>query len=113
MQLKLRTIDDTVICAIKGEMTISSVEEISRTFDSLLAKKTRKVIINCKHMTYIDSSGLAGLLRFSQGLAAGQGVLLLCAVSPKILSLLAITKLDTVFRIFETEEEALRGSYGY
>ena len=79
----------------------------------IIFDKQRKVLLNLKDVEYIDSSGFAFLIQFSEELKSRQGVVFFSNLSPKIRSLFAITKLDSVFKLYETEQEALKDFYGY
>jgi anti-anti-sigma factor len=62
---------------------------------------------------YIDSSGLASLIDLSKDLKSIQGIVFMSNISPKVSSILSITKLDKIFKIFDSQEEALKNFYGY
>ena len=113
MQVRQKVKDAVTICFIRGEITIDTVEDLKRTFKKVIADKTRKVLLNFKDVDYIDSAGLASLIQFSRDLKGIQGAVFFCDLSPKIISLFAITKLENAFPIYETEEAALHDFYGY
>lgn len=58
-------------------------------------------------MEYIDSVGVAALAKFAKNVAAKNGALALCCLSPKLGSIFCIMKLGKVFRIYDTQEQAL------
>ena len=113
MQVKQTQKEDAVICAIIGEINIDTVDRLKTIFEKLTSAKSRKVIFNFEKLEYIDSAGFACLIRFSQDIKNIQGILSFSNLSPKIRSLFAITKLESIFKIYETEEEAIEDSYGY
>ena len=113
MQIKLKDSDGVVICCISGEVTIDTVPELKKTFKKIIDNKTRKVLLDFRGVDYIDSSGLASLIDLSRNLKVIQGMVFMSELSPKVSSIFSITKLDKVFRIFDTEEEALKSFYGY
>jgi len=79
----------------------------------LVEQNHRKVLLNFSDVEYIDSAGLASLIDLSKQLKNIQGSVFLCSFSPKIMSVFGITKLDRMFKIYETENEALQEFYGY
>lgn len=113
MKTRLKQEDNMVICYVSGEINIESISELRDVFKKIISDGMRRVILNFRHLDYIDSAGLASLIEFSKELKNIQGVLFLSDLSPKVSSLLAITKLESVFKIYETEDEALKDSYGY
>ena len=78
---------------------------------SLLAAGDKQILINLADVSHMDSSGLGDLVSaFATAKAQGATVKLM-HLTPRIDSLLQITKLVTVFEIFESEEQALQ-SFG-
>lgn len=95
------------IVSISGEVDLNSSPQMRKLFDDLIAKKASKIIVNFKKVSYIDSSGLATLIEMMQRLKKNQGLMCLVEMSDKIRSLFEITKLDKLFKIYRTQEEAL------
>jgi anti-sigma B factor antagonist len=67
----------------------------------------RNVILNLKSVDYIDSSGLGTLVAAHSTLNKAGGGLALMNLSKRSAELLILTKLATVFRIFEDEKAAV------
>ena len=113
MQVKQIEKENVVICCISQEINIDTVSDLKKMFKDLIDKNARKVLLNFKKLDYIDSSGLACLIKFSKDLKRIQGIMFLSDLSPKVRSLFAITKLESAFKLYDTEEEALKDFYGY
>jgi anti-sigma B factor antagonist len=94
MQVKLKEKEGIVSCYISEEINIDTVADLKDVFKKIICDNSRKVILNFKDLDYIDSSGLACLIQFSQDLRNIQGALFLSDVSPKVRSIFAITKLE-------------------
>jgi len=99
---------DAVVCAIEGEINITTSPELRKLFDKFIRSNIKKVIIDFKNVSYIDSSGLATLIEMLQRLKKIEGSLKLVSMPQKIKNIFEITKLDKLFEIFETKEEALK-----
>jgi anti-sigma B factor antagonist len=69
--------------------------------------ESRNVILNLKGVDYIDSSGLGTLVAAHSTLSKAAGGLALMNLSKRSAELLILTKLATVFRIFEDEKSAV------
>ena len=67
----------------------------------------RNVILNMKGVDYIDSSGLGTLVAAHSTLSKADGALALMKLSKRSAELLILTKLATVFRIFDDEKSAV------
>jgi len=113
MRLAQKVKGDVVVCNISGEINIDTIENLNKIFKKIVEGNSRKVLFNLKDVEYIDSSGFACLVKLSRDLSAIQGVLFFSNISPKIRSLFAIIKLDRAFKIYETEDEALKDFSGH
>lgn len=74
---------------------------------SLISTGQNRILLNMEGVSYIDSSGLGALVGAYTSVAATQGQLKLVKLPPKAKHLLQLTKLLTVFEIFEDEEAAV------
>jgi anti-sigma B factor antagonist len=102
----------------QGEVTLLDIQgviklgESAREFSSYLEKvlqdETGPVVINFEGINYMDSTGLGELIGYLQKFEDRQRKMVLVKPSHRILALLKITKLDTVFKIFDSRDEALR-----
>ncbi|HEX2572760.1 MAG TPA: STAS domain-containing protein [Polyangia bacterium] len=77
---------------------------------ALLARTANRalLILSLERVRFIDSSGLGTLVSLLKNLAAG-GRLHLVDVHDDVQVLLRITRLDRIFPVFSTVEDALRG----
>lgn len=64
------------------------------------------VIFNLENLEYINSTGLNFIISTFTKLRNAGGELIICCVSQKVEDLLVITKLNTIFTICESLEEA-------
>lgn len=86
--------------------------ELKEALVELRSEGVRKVAIDFAGVPYIDSSILGQLVHGYSELRKMGGNLKLVNPSRKIVDVLALTRLDTVFEIFGTREEAIRGWIG-
>ena len=68
---------------------------------------TNKILLNLKGVRYIDSSGIGELIANFTTVNRGGGQLKLLNLTEKVQDLLVITKLLTVFDVYDNEAEAL------
>jgi len=110
MQLKInvRTLNDgiaVVDCAgriVFGEETA----ELRDRVRTLIAKGSR-VILNLADVTYIDSVGLGTLVALYTTARNAGGSIKLARLTQRVGDLLQVTKLLTVFEVYNSEEEAV------
>ena len=107
MNCTLSKVDGFTVVAIAGEIDLNSSPQMRKAFGELIDKGTTKVIVDLKQVSYIDSSGLATLIEVMQKIKKNRGAMSLVNMSDKIRNLFEITKLDKLFSIYRTQEEAL------
>ncbi len=70
-----------------------------------------RIILNLQHVEYIDSSGLGALVICYTSLQKGGGALKLANLNRRNIELLLLTKLSTVFEIFDNEQYAVNSFF--
>ena len=109
MQIKERTIDGVVILDVSGKILIGEAElQLKRKLTQLLEHGRLRIIINLGEVPYMDSSGLGAIVRCYSAVRKAGGELKLINLTQRMLDLLTITKLTTLFDTYDTEEEALK-----
>jgi anti-sigma B factor antagonist len=109
MVLNPRRLDDVVILDLSGRITMGEGTVILRDrIQKLLAAGDRKFLLNLADVDYIDSSGLGELVSSFTTVRNQQGQLKLLNLTRRVQDLLQITKLLTVFEVFNSEAEALK-----
>jgi anti-sigma B factor antagonist len=109
MNLKIdkRVVDGIAIMSCHGRVMFG--EEATLLRDSLkeALKKTPRLVLNLSDVTYIDSGGLGTLVGVYSSARAGGADIKLTGLGQRLRDVLQITKLATVFQVFDTEQEAL------
>ncbi|MCE2514278.1 MAG: STAS domain-containing protein [Acidobacteria bacterium] len=109
MTIEERPTGDVMILDLKGKLTIGDGDELLKDkINSLVQQGHTKLILNLADVPYIDSGGLGQVVRTFTTVKQHNGSLKLMNVTKRIEDLLAITKLLTVFDVFETEQDALQ-----
>ena len=109
MVVKARRLDDVVILDLSGRITIGEGTLVLRNqIQKLLAGGDRKFLLNLADVDYIDSSGLGELVTSFTTVRNHEGSLKLLNLTRRVQDLLQITKLLTVFDVFNNETEALK-----
>src|SRR5437867_515801 len=105
--VRRHTVGDVEILVCSGHITL---DEGSRMFRDALQSITPvqdKIVVNLRMVSYIDASGIGELVSAYTRLTNQGAQLRLCDVPPRITDLLQITKLYTVFEIYESEKAAV------
>ena len=115
MDYTARQNDDVTILDLTGRLSLGEAVAfgpgsgliLSDTVKELTKKGKKNILLNLAGVTYVDSSGV-GQLVGAMTSARNQGVgLKLLRPNTKVLELLKMSKLDTVFDIFEDEATAV------
>ena len=110
MALKMtnREVDGVAVVALEGRIVLGEESNALREkVKSMIADGKKKVVLNMQNVTFIDSAGL-GTLVASHHSAKSQGAALkLAHLGSKFQEVLQITKLLTVFDVYNTEAEAV------
>jgi anti-sigma B factor antagonist len=111
MSLKLqeRQVGDVVVLDADGRITLGEGASLFRDkLSELQAKRELKLLLNLEKVSYLDSSGLGELVSGYNSIMESGGNLKLLNLNKRVHDLLQITKLYTVFDVFEDEATALR-----
>jgi len=108
MKIEARTIGDITLLDCSGKITLGEgTMTVRNTVRDIVKADGKKIILNLADVNYIDSSGIGELVSTYTTVTNSGGQLKLLNLTKKIHELLAITKLLTVFQVFENEQAAL------
>ncbi|MCS7044649.1 MAG: STAS domain-containing protein [Bryobacteraceae bacterium] len=110
MSLKLTTrqVGDVTVVDAAGRITLGEGSSAFRdTIKELVNKGQKKILVNLGEVTYIDSSGIGELVSGYTTVSNAGGQLKLLNLTKRVHDLLQITKLYTVFEVFDDEAKAL------
>ncbi|HEX9727228.1 MAG TPA: STAS domain-containing protein [Gemmatimonadales bacterium] len=96
-----------VIVGVDGQLIVSNRHELKQKVLDAVADGERKVLVDFAETGYIDSSGLGVLVSLSKRLREEGGELRLSGLNDDLRMLFELTKLDTLFNITDSADEAL------
>jgi anti-sigma B factor antagonist len=109
---KVRRVEDIVIVDLDGNITLGENTRYLRDeVRYLLSQRNNNIILNMADVGYMDSSGLGELVGLYTTAANRGGSLKLLNLQGKTRNLMEVTKLYTVFPVFEDEKAAI-ASFG-
>lgn len=109
---KIYTIQDgntVIVLTPAGRLDITTAWQFRLKLQECISKLSRHVVVNLGQVNFIDSSGLTSLVAGMRDADKVKGSFRICNVHPEAKLVFEVTMMDTVFEIFETEEEALEG----
>jgi anti-sigma B factor antagonist len=96
------------ILDLQGDIRLGAGNtELHNILRSLVEKGERRILLNLADVSYIDSSGLGELVAGFATLQKNGGELKILHLTGRVHELMVITKLFTVFDVFENEQEAI------
>jgi anti-sigma B factor antagonist len=97
------------IVKIDGQLIVGNRQELKTLVQDGLDRGERKFLIDCAATGYIDSSGLGALVTLAKKVRELGGELRIAGLNEDLQALFELTKLDTLFHVSPSAEEALAG----
>jgi anti-sigma B factor antagonist len=110
MQLKLtkRTIDGILAFECNGRIVFGDESSLLRDeVKKAIADGNKRIVLNLGEVNYIDSGGLGTLVALHTTAHNAGGSIKLASLTKRVGDLLQVTKLLTVFEVYNSEYEAL------
>ncbi len=104
--------EDVIVATLVNEKILeeSQIQALESSFLPLIEENNpAKLVVDFSNVRFLTSSVLGLLIRLSKKIYESGGVLRLCGIQPKIYEIFKITRLDKVFDIYPTRQEALEG----
>ena len=111
VKLSIRRVNDVRIVDVFGRITLGEGSSMLRDALRAMANEGEKILLNLAELTYLDSSGIGVLVGCFATLRNQGGNLKLLNLTSRVKDLLLITKLYTVFEVYEDEAAAIE-SFG-
>jgi anti-sigma B factor antagonist len=109
MTITERKNGNVTVLDVDGKILLGEGDvQLKRKIDELIERQEQKLLLNLANVPYMDSGGLGEIVRSYTTVKRAGGELKLLGVTKRINDLLTITKLVTVFEIFDSEDEAVK-----
>ena len=96
-----------VVVAVDGQLIVGNRQELKQRILDALEAGDRKFLVDFSRTGYIDSSGLGVLVSLPKKIRDQGGDLRLAGLNEDLKTLFELTKLDTLFGISDSPDEAL------
>src|SRR5580692_8425310 len=111
--MNVREVDGVGVVALEGRVVLGEESNALREqVKSMLAAGQKKIVLNMDHVTYIDSAGLGTLVAAHHSARTQGASLKLCNLGTRFQEILQVTKLLTVFEVYDSEAAAI-SSFGH
>jgi anti-sigma B factor antagonist len=103
--------EDVVILTLKGRLTLGESNLVREKIAELSAAGKHNVVVDLGAVDYIDSTGLGILVICFTSLKKQGGALKLVNPNKRNVELLLLTKLHTVFEVFNEDQDAVNSFF--
>ena len=106
MTILVRESGAAQVVDVEGDVDLGTSPDLRRTLFDLMGK-TPKLAVNLRKVRYIDSSGIATLIEVLKSTQRLPVEFVLFGLSPAVQDAFRLTHVNRIFRIVDTEEQAL------
>jgi anti-sigma B factor antagonist len=108
MKVSSESADGAVVLSPQGDVDLARSPALRQALRQAQTAKPSRLIVDLSGVDYMDSSGVATLVEALQIARRGSTKMVLCGLKDRVRSIFEIARLDTVFSIAGTREEAMR-----
>jgi anti-sigma B factor antagonist len=108
LRLSTRTVDGITVVDCDGRLVFGEESANLRDTVKSLLSQNNQLVLNLGGINYIDSGGLGTLVALYTTARSAGGAIKLAALTQRVGDLLQVTKLLTVFEVYDSVEEAVQ-----
>lgn len=111
LEIQSREREGIKILDLSGKLTVGASSDLREKVTAEVTGGSLQQLLNLKEVEYIDSTGLGTMVICFMAVQKAGGVLKLVNLNRRNLELVLLTKLSTVFHIFNDEQEAINSFF--
>jgi anti-sigma B factor antagonist len=112
LEIQQREREGVTILDLNGRVTVGpEATALREKIAGLSSAGSPRIVLNLQHVDYIDSTGLGALVIVATTMRKAGGNVKLVNLNRRNIELLVMTKLATVFEIFNDEQDAVNSYY--
>lgn len=112
LDIQEREKEGITILDLKGRLVVGDPSlRLREKVNEEITQGVRKLILNLEHVEYIDSTGLGSMVICYTTMQKAGGSMKLVKLNRRIIDLMLLTKLSTVFEIFGEEQDAINSFF--
>ena len=108
LQIDITEKGGVTILKIIGKVDSFTHTELNNSFDRVMKKRKKNILLIMKDMNYIDSVGIGSIIRFTKWVAKIGGALKIAEMQPNIRQVFRLLSYDQILLIYDSEAEAIR-----
>jgi len=98
---------EAVIVSLSGDIDLHRSPAVRAELIRQANRRPERLVVDLTGVHYMDSSGVASLIEALQRIKKHKGDMVLVGPSERVLSIFQIARLDTIFRIVASRQEAM------
>lgn len=107
MDISINKSGQVSVVVIRGQIDATTSKAAEDRLVELINAGERRLVLDLGQLDYISSVGLRVLILVAKRLKQAEGAVAICALQPSVQELFEIAGFDAVFRIFDTQGEAV------
>ena len=111
LEIASREKEGVTILDLSGKLAVGGASDLRERVNAETAAGHLQQLLNLKDIEYIDSTGLGTMVICHMAVQKAGGTLKLANLNRRNLELVLLTKLSTVFQIFNDEQEAINSFF--
>ena len=112
LEIVQREREGVILLDMKGRIVAGEDAGTFReAMERVTATPSPHVILNLRHVDYIDSTGLGAMVMCATRMTKAGGVAKLLDLQRRQMELLVMTRIDTLFEVFDDEVEAVNSFF--
>ena len=104
MQITPTVVDQTITLTVSGIIDFSARKAIGALIEERMAHGQRDFVLDLRHVTFMDSSGLGALVACFSSIRKHGGSMRLTQIPNQVLELIEMTKLSHFFDLCDNVE---------
>lgn len=108
MKIETAKEKNTAIVSVKGKIDAVTAPEFEKVLANLIVQGENAFLLNFNGLEYISSAGLRSILSAAKQLKPKNGTIILSGLKGPVKDVFKISGFDTIFKIFESREDALK-----
>lgn len=95
------------VALLDGPIDSATIDLFKDKLDPLCIRPGAKVLVDCSHLTYLNSRAIGLLVKYHRGLAVSRGRLVFCNLNSKLVRTLELLQLGKALVICDSREKAM------
>jgi len=108
LEISQRKEEGIIILAVKGKINVETAPMFRKSLQEQMDNDKNKIVINMKELDYLSSAGIREFMLTYHQIKNTQEQIVLCRLQDAVRNVFKVTRLDSYFEIFDTEEIAFQ-----